>query len=241
MSHDTPLVIAHRATMGHAPENTLMGIRQALDMRCDGVEVDVQLSADGVPVLFHDDELQRTTNATGPLADRTYAELQRLEAGEGEPVPSLRDALQLVDGQMLFVAELKISPHADVPALCDAVLAEIDRAGALPWIWLWSFDSATVIELSRRSPRGRRIAHLCIAPTPDIWQIAAEHQLDGISMHGSGLTASNVAACRTHDMAAFVWTVNERADIRHCIELGVTGIVGDYPERIQAALSDDPD
>ena len=241
MSHDTPLVIAHRTTMGHAPENTLMGIRQALDMRCDGVEVDVQLSADGVPVLFHDDELQRTTNATGPLADRTYAELQRLEAGEGEPVPSLRDALQLVDGQMLLVAELKISPHADVPALCDAVLAEIDRAGALPWIWLWSFDSETVIELSRRGPRGRRIAHLCIAPTPDIWQIAAEHRLDGISMHGSGLTASNVAACRTHDMAAFVWTVNERADIRHCIELGVTGIVGDYPERIQAALSDNPD
>lgn len=227
--------------MGHAPENTLKGIRQALEMRCDGVEVDVQLSADGVPVLFHDDELQRTTNATGPLADRTYAELQRLDAGEGEPVPSLRDALQLVDGQMLFVAELKISPHADVPALCDAVLAEIARAGALPWTWLWSFDSETVIELSRRAPRGRRIAHLCVAPTPDIWRIAAEHQLDGISMHGSGLTASNVAACRTHDMAAFVWTVNERADIRHCIELGVTGIVGDYPERIQAALSDDPD
>jgi len=227
--------------MGHAPENTLMGLRQALDMRCDGVEVDVQLSADGVPVLFHDDELQRTTNATGPVADRTYAELQRMDAGEGEPVPSLRDALQLVDGQMLFVAELKISPHADVPALCDAVLAEIDRAGALPWIWLWSFDSQTVIELSRRAPHGRRIAHLCVAPTPDIWQIAAEHQLDGISMHGSGLTASNVAACRTHDMAAFVWTVNERPDIRHCIGLGVTGIVGDYPERIQAALSDDPD
>ncbi|MYA02755.1 MAG: hypothetical protein F4038_02000 [Chloroflexi bacterium] len=241
MSHDTPLVIAHRATMGHAPENTLMGIRQGLHMRCDGVEVDVQLSADGVPVLFHDDELQRTTNATGPLANRTYAELQRLNAGEGEPVPSLRDALQLVDGQMLLVAELKISPHADVPALCDAVLAEIDRAGALPWIWLWSFDAETVIELSRRAPRGRRIAHLCVAPTPDIWQIAAEHRLDGISMHGSGLTASNVAACRTHDMAAFVWTVNERVDIRHCIELGVTGIVGDYPERIQAALSDDPD
>jgi len=241
MSHDTPLVIAHRATMGHAPENTLMGVRQALDMRCDGVEVDVQLSADGVPVLFHDDELQRTTNATGPVADRTYGELQRLDAGEGEPVPSLRDALQLVDGQMLFVAELKISPHVEVPALCDAVLAEIDRAGALPWIWLWSFDTETVIELSRRSPHGRRIAHLCVAPTPDIWQIAAEHRLDGISMHGSGLTASNVAACRTHDMAAFVWTVNERADIRHCIELGVTGIVGDYPERIQAALSDDPD
>lgn len=241
MSHDTPLVIAHRTAMGHAPENTLLGIRQALDMRCDGVEVDVQLSADGVPVLIHDDDLQRTTNAAGLIADRTYAELQRLDAGEGEPVPSLRDALQLVGGRMLFVAELKISAQADVPALCDAVLAEIERAGAMPWIWLWSFSSEAVIELSRRAPRGRRIAHLCVAPTPETWQIAAEHRLDGISMHGSGLSADNVASCRAHDMAAFVWTVNERADIRHCIELGVTGIVGDYPERIQAALSDDPE
>ena len=240
MSHDTPLVIAHRATMGQAPENTLLGIRRALDMRCDGVEVDAQLSADGVPVLIHDDDLQRTTNATGPVGDTTYAKLQRLDAGEGEPVPSLRDALQLVDGRMLMVVELKISPGADVPALCDAVLAEIDRAHAWPWTWLWSFDSETVIELSRRAPRGRRIAHLCIAPTPDIWHIAAEHRLDGISMHGSGLSADNVAACRAHDMAAFVWTVNERADIRHCIELGVTGIVGDFPERIQAALPGDP-
>ena len=61
MSHDTPLVIAHRTTMGHAPENTLLGIRQALEMGCDGVEIDVQLSADGIPVLIHDDELDRTT------------------------------------------------------------------------------------------------------------------------------------------------------------------------------------
>lgn len=241
MSHDTPLVIAHRTAMGHAPENTLLGIRQALDMRCDGVEVDVQLSADGVPVLIHDDDLQRTTNATGLIADRTYAELQRLDAGEGEPVPSLRDALQLVGGRMLFVAELKISAQADVPALCDAVLAEIERAGAMPWIWLWSFSSEAVVELARRAPRGRRIAHLCVAPTPETWQIAAEHRLDGISMHGSGLSPDTVAACRAHDMAAFVWTVNERADIRHCIELGVAGIVGDYPERIQAALTASPE
>ena len=241
MSYDTPLVIAHRTTMGHAPENTLLGIRQALEMGCDGVEIDVQLSADGIPVLIHDDELDRTTSASGPVGDKTYAELQQLDAGEGEPVPSLRDALQLIDGRMLFVVELKISPGADVPALCDAVLAEIDRADALPWTWLWSFDSDAVVELARRAPPGRRIAHLCVVPTPDIWQIAAEHRLDGISMHGSGLTADNVAACRSHDLAAFVWTVNERADIRHCIDLGATGIVGDYPKRIQAALSADPD
>ena len=236
MPQDTPLVIAHRATMGHAPENTLLGIRTAMAMGCDGVEIDVRLSADGVPVLIHDHDLQRTTNATGRIANRTYAELQRIDAGEGEPVPALREALRLIDGQLLFVVELKLTPGDDIPALCEAVLEEIDAADALPWTWLWSFDSETVIELTRSAPQGRRIAHLCLSPTPDIWQIAAEHRLDGISMHGSGLTPENVAACRAHDMAAFVWTVNESVDIERCIDLGASGIVSDYPERIQSAL-----
>ena len=238
MSHDTPLVIAHRTTMGHAPENTLLGIRNALAMGCDGVEIDVRLCADGAPVLIHDDELDRTTDGSGRIAETTLAELAEIDAGEGERIPTLRDALALVDGQMLFVVELKVTPGDDVAALCEAVLAEIERADAIPWTWLWSFDSETVIELARRAPHGRRIAHLCLSPTPEVWQIAAEHRLDGISMHGSGLTEENVAACRAHGMAAFVWTVNEAADIERCVELGATGIVGDYPERIQGALID---
>ncbi|MDE2891358.1 MAG: glycerophosphodiester phosphodiesterase family protein [Chloroflexota bacterium] len=236
MSHDTPLVIAHRTTMGHAPENTLAGIRRALDMGCDGVEIDVRLCADGVPVLIHDDQLDRTTNAIGRIADMTLAELQDVDAGNGERIPTLREALELVRGRMLLIVELKVTPGDDVAALSDAVLAEIERADPLPWSWLWSFDSETVIELANRARPGRRIAHLCLSPTPDIWRIAAEHRLDGISMHGSGLTAENVAACQAHDMATFVWTVNEPADIQQCIELGATGIVSDYPERIQSAL-----
>ncbi len=238
MSHDTPLVIAHRTTMGHAPENTLLGIRKALKMGCDSVEIDVQLSADGIPVLIHDDLLDRTTSGSGPVAAASLADLQALDAGEGEPVPTLREALELINGQILFAIELKSSPEADVPALSTAVLEEIERVDALPWTWLWSFDSETVIELANRAPHGRRIAHLCLTPTAEIWQIAAELRLDGISMHLMGLTDANVSACRAHEMAAFVWTVNEPADIQRCVKLGATGIVGDYPERIQAALGD---
>ncbi len=236
--HDRPLAIAHRTTMGHAPENTLLGIRTALDMGCDGVEIDVRLCADGVPVLIHDDDLGRTTDAHGRVADMSLDSLSEVDAGQGEPVPTLRDALALVDGRMLFVVELKVTPGDDVGALCDAVLNDIAAAEAIPWTWLWSFDSETVIELARRAPHGRRIAHLCLAPTPDIWRIAAEHRLDGISMHGSGLSEQHVAGCRAHGLAAFVWTVNERADIERCVKLGATGIVGDYPERIQAAISE---
>ncbi len=237
MSHDTPLVIAHRTTMGHCPENTLLGIRRALELGCDGVEIDVRLCADGVPVLIHDDRLERTTDAVGRIADTPLEALAAIDAGEGERIPALREALRLVDGRMLLMIELKVTPGDNVPALCGAVLAEIARADALPWVWLWSFDSDAVIELARRAPSGRRIAHLCLAPTPDIWQIAAAHHLDGIAMHGTGLNADTVSACRAHELAAFVWTVNEPADIERCVRLGATGIVGDYPERISERIA----
>ena len=237
MPHDTPLVIAHRTAMGHAPENTLLGIRRALQMGCAGVEVDVRLCADGVPVLIHDERLERTANASGPIAETTLRELEEIDVGEGERIPTLRETIELVDGEMLLVLELKVSAGDDSASLCDAVLAEINRADALPWVWLWSFDSDTVIELAMRAPQGRRIAHLCLAPTPDIWQIAAQHRLDGIAMHSMGLSEANVSACRAHEMASFVWTVNEPSEIKRCVKLGATGIVGDYPERIQAVLS----
>ncbi len=223
--------------MGHAPENTLLGIRKAMEMGCDGVEIDVRLCADGVPVLIHDDQLDRTTDGSGRVAEASLSELAGIDAGEGERIPSLRDALAAVNGRILLIIELKVTPGDDVQALSDAVLRELDRADAFPWIWLWSFDSEAVIALSHSAPDGTRIAHLCLAPTPDIWRIAAEHRLDGVSMHGSGLTADQVAACRAHDMATFVWTVNEPSGIERCIELGVTGIVSDYPERIEAAVS----
>ena len=238
MSHDTPLVIAHRTTMGHAPENTLLGIRTALEMGCDGVEIDVQLSADGVPVLMHDDLLERTTNGSGRVLDTSLADLRRLDAGQGESIPTLREALELIAGRFLFVIELKVSPGDDAPALCDAVLAEVERAEALPWVWFWSFDPGTVIALAERAPEGRRIAQNCLAPTAEVWRIAAEHGIDGVSMHSTGLSAETIAVCRARELAAFVWTVNEPADIERCVELGATGIVGDYPERIQAALGD---
>ena len=236
MSHDTPLVIAHRTTMGHAPENTLLGIQKAMEMGCDGVEIDVRLCADGVPVLIHDDQLDRTTDGSGRVADASLSELAGIDAGEGERIPTLRDALAAVNGQMLLIIELKVTPGDDVHALSDAVLSELGRADAFHWIWLWSFDSEAVIALADSAPDGTRIAHLCLAPTPDVWRIAAQHGIDGVSMHGSGLTPDQVAACRAHDMATFVWTVNESSDIERCIELGVTGIVSDYPERIDAAI-----
>ena len=157
MSNDSrpsrPLVVAHRTTMGHAPENTLAGVRRAAELGCDGVEIDVRLCADGVPVLIHDDLLDRTTDATGRIADTTLQQLESIDAGGGERIPTLRQALAEIDAGMLLIIELKVTPGDDIAALVQAVLDDVADANALPWVWFWSFDSDTVIELAERAPR----------------------------------------------------------------------------------------
>ncbi len=235
-----PLAIAHRTAMGHAPENTLLGVRRALELGADGVEIDVQLSADGVPVLLHDQLLERTTNGAGPVGEATVEQLRALDAGQGEYVPTLAEALAAVDERALLVVELKTAPGDDAEALAESTLREIASADALHWCWLWSFDSAAVAALSERAPHivgpGARIAHLCMLPGPEIYQRCAELGLQGVSMHYTACTAEQVAACQAHGLASFAWTANEPAEIAHLAALGVTGIVGDYPERILAAV-----
>ena len=152
--------------MGHAPENTLLGVRRALALGVDGIEIDVRLSADGVPVLLHDQLLERTTNGCGPVGAATLEQLKTLDAGGGERIPALAETLAAVAGRALLVVELKTSPGDDVEALSAAVLAEIESAGAMPWCWLWSFDRSAAAALSERAPPNARIAQLCLAPAP---------------------------------------------------------------------------
>src|SRR5213594_2742943 len=96
-----PLVISHAACGGHAPENTLVGVRKALDLKADGIEIDVQASADGVPVLMHDLTVDRTTNGSGEVAKLSLEQLRALDAGD-EPVPTLADVLRLTRDQALL-------------------------------------------------------------------------------------------------------------------------------------------
>ena len=101
-----PLVISHAACGGHAPENTLAGIRKALELKADAVEIDVQASADGVPVLMHDLTVDRTTNGIGAVAKMALEDLRALDAG-GEPPPTLADVLEITRGRALLVIEIK--------------------------------------------------------------------------------------------------------------------------------------
>src|SRR5512136_1224893 len=110
--HDRPLNIGHRGASAAAPQNTLAAFRKAMELGADGVELDVQLSADGAVVVIHDFTVDKATDGTGRVAAKTLAELKALDAGSrfspqfaGERIPTLAEVFEAIDGKLLVNVE----------------------------------------------------------------------------------------------------------------------------------------
>jgi glycerophosphoryl diester phosphodiesterase len=139
--------MAHRGWSGKAPENTMTAIRLALaEPAIQGIEVDVQLSRDGVPILMHDFTLERTTNGTGLVKDHTLEELRKVDAGSwmnerfaGERIPTLEEALLAVKGRCTLNIELKATLEM-YPGLAEKVLELLEKHEMKDQVYMTSFD-----------------------------------------------------------------------------------------------------
>ena len=163
-----PLIIAHRGGLAEAPENTLMAIRHAVASHADMIWLTVQLSADGVPVLFHDDDLSATTDGHGAVASLPLAALQTLDAGyrfkvmvagkittpdrgRGVTLPTLAEALQAIPDGIPVILDMKALP---APRQAKAVASVLDRLDAWPRVRIYS-TSATYQEAFAAYPKAR--------------------------------------------------------------------------------------
>ncbi len=230
-----PLVISHRACGGHAPENTLAGIRAALQIGADGVEVDVQASADGVPVLMHDPTLDRTTSGSGEVASFTLEQLQALDAG-GEPVPSFAQALELTRGRALLVAEIKR------PGCEEALAGLMLNRGALEDVMVWSFLPPALEAMRRVEPRipcGLLIAPQSVGNWPSMRALALRLGLQAVSVFHLDLDENIATQSRRGGLAVYAWTADSESDIQRLIDLDADGIVTNHPERALALLGRD--
>jgi glycerophosphoryl diester phosphodiesterase len=173
-------IYAHRGYSAAHPENTLAAVQGAIDLGVYGVELDIHLSSDGVPVVIHDQDLARTTNGTGAVASKTVANLATLDAGNGQGVPTLDDVLTLANGRLHFDIEIKgknceqavldvLSRHPQTNAAISSfdwdVLANV-RALA-PDIELWGSWMMSPTKLSTRPCRSEpRHSPSTISPSP---------------------------------------------------------------------------
>lgn len=204
--------LAHRGYPLKHPENTLLGFRAAIELGFTHLELDVHLTKDGVPVVIHDPTVNRTTNGTGAVKDYTLDELLKLNAGQGEFVPTLEEVLLLAKDRILVDIELKQTGNA-IPGLEAAVIEVVKRVEMLDQVFITSFDHysiARVRELDAQIELGLVIYGATPAIFPYIKQLGAKY----VSLKHLFLTAEFAAEARQHDVQLIAWTPDHEDELR---------------------------
>jgi glycerophosphoryl diester phosphodiesterase len=221
-----PEIIAHRGLPRQHPENSLPGFAAALALGADGIELDVHLSADGVPVVHHDPHLGRPAVANAPLAgaaiaDLPLAELRTHELAAGVGIPTLEEVLQLAAGRATVYVEVKA---AAAESLVAALLA-----GREAWTAVHSFDHRVPLRTRRHQPSVPvgilsssylldNVGPMHAVEARDLWQ------------HWALLDADLVAAVHGAGGRVIAWTANEPEAIVALAALGVDGICTDVTD-----------
>ena len=245
-----PEIVAHRGSGGTSPENTAVSFRDARTSRADAVEVDVQLSADGVPFLFHDGTGSRTTDvaevfpdrASEPIVDFTWEELQQLDAGSyfsprfaGEPIPHLNTAARTLAGSSAVVnVELKSpenSPGVEA-ALADELATDPawQRLIARDQVVVSSFDEAALTAFHELAPD---IPLLQIGTIPDEetlerWAGFA----DGVVTNYRILDPGDIERVRAHNLGLGLYTLNSVEAVQEAAALCVDQVITDFPTQM---------
>lgn len=223
--------IAHRGASAYEPENTLRSIRRALELGADGIEIDLHLSSDGHPVVIHDDTLRRTTGHPGRVADLTLSQLQRLNAGAGEAIPTLHEVLDLVAGRAWLNLELKGRGTA-LPALRQAVCAVESGRWQPGQIVISSFSrrelalvAGLVAQQKAESPVG--VGLLLNRPPLALGRIS--RRFGATSLHVARALASPglIRRAKALGLRVLVYTVNDPAEIDRLRARGVDGVFTD--------------
>lgn len=236
------LNIAHRGASALAPENTMAAFEKAVELGADTLELDLHLTRDNELVVIHDDTLDRTTDGLGPVHVRSLEELKRLDAGRwfgerfvGERVPTLAEVLQRFAGKVPLALEVKAG-SALFPGIEERVVSTLRRHSAIGQTAVASFDHYALQRLKEIEPTLRTAALLVGRPV-SISALASPAKADAVALEASLVTKTEVEACRVAGLQLVVWVVNEPAQMRHFIGLGVDGIITDRPDRLRMALN----
>ena len=231
-----PLTIAHRGASRQAPENTIPAFAAAVNLGVDLVEFDYQLSADGTPVVIHDADLDRTTNAAEiwgstrlKVAECSWTELAALDAGSwfspafsSTPLPSLADTLATIVPSSLALVERK---SGDAASLCGW----LEKANLTEQVVVQSFDWAFLTECRRLIPQLTLAVLGEGTLTPDRLDAAADLRAAAVAWDNARTDAATIAAIHARGLKAWVWTVDDPNRWRELLAWGIDGMITNDP------------
>ncbi len=238
-----PQVIAHRGSSGQAPENTLASLHLAGQQGIKWVEIDVMLSADGIPIIFHDDYLSRTTNGEGLTHKTTLAQLKQLDAGSWkgeeyhhETIPTLAEAIAVIS-QYKMGLNLELKPCEGLEEETTAASIDVLKQywpNELPLL-LSSFSYFSLNSAKQLWPEVTRAYN--VSAIPKAWQSRLE-QLDcsGLHIHQPFFDAQQVAAIKSAGYKVLAFTINNESLALELFDQGLDAVFSDYPQQIQQAI-----
>ena len=250
-----PLIIAHRGASALAPENTLAAFRRAIEDGADGIEFDVRIARDGVPVVFHDSTLRRMVKKEGRTSHFTSAELQTLDIGawfndknpakasgkfSGETIPTLERLFAFLKGyQGRLYLEMKGS-LAEISALAEVVAKTVRKTDFLPQTIVKSFKLEAIEKIKNLLPEIYTAALFApkiltlLRKQSRLIERAKDSRADELSLHYSLATEKLVRNARREGMPTTIWTADHPIWVRRASEIGIHAIITNNPARLLA-------
>ncbi|MGI6665692.1 MAG: glycerophosphodiester phosphodiesterase [Christensenellaceae bacterium] len=236
-------VFAHRGASAYAPENTLEAFAVAIDMKADGIELDVHMTKDGIIVVCHDDSIDRTSDGKGFIGEMTLRELRAYNfhgkfVGRRFEIPTLQDVLALMqNAEMQVNVELKHGPMP-YPNYEEAVLEEVARANMEAQVFYSSFDHYALARLKELDAQART-GLLYSAGLVEPWKYAKEQ--GAFALHPKYKLvrdAAYISEAHAAGILVNVWTVDSKKEILAQARLGVDGIITNKPDVAKAVLEE---
>jgi len=256
-----PVILGHRGAAGSAPENTLFAFAQGLRQGAHMLESDIQVSADGVPILLHDSRVDRTTQGSGEASDLSLDQIKGLDAsarfkpapgiqaapGSEEPlqIPTLREAFEAFP-EAAFNLEIK-GESAELVSAVVALVLEFDREDRT-LLTAGEDDIQALLRKELRKTQAQPALGASLADILDVIQSAQSKtapQTDSMviqipSRFGDGPLATTelISHCHRYGIEVHIWTINDPKEMTDLLDLGVDGLVTDNPEIMARVLAD---
>lgn len=233
MSTKPVIAVGHRGASAYAPENTVASFEEAIRLGAKAVEFDLRLTADGHPVVLHDETVDRTTNGTGPVAAYSRFDLLRLDAGSwmharfsGTRIPTLEEALLSIGPHAQPVIELK----TEIPA--ELVLRALRRYDLEHDALVISFTEEWLVPF-RKASRDLALGLLADTFTGDLPTRARNLAAEVVVLNVDALGTGQVGACEAQGLEVWCFTANDVGMVAACAAMGVTGVITDRPDLIR--------
>jgi len=217
------LIVGHRGAAALEPENTLLSFERGIALGMDYLETDVRLTRDGRLILMHDEKVDRTTSGAGPVSEFSFDEIRALDAGKGQQVPSLEEALEAIRGRVQLLLELK-GPGTAAPAV-----ETVKRLGVQGEVVFTCFVMDRLREV-KALDSSLRVGAIFGRAEPEMAETAAALGAEAFGLNYRHMSLHAVAEAHKQGLIIRAWNPDTEAEIRAMAGLGVDGVSSNRPD-----------